>query len=70
MPPEVWWFRHVLGVQIPSQEAFGCVGQLSKMMGRGKCISGLYCMGVYSLKLEKMKRNRTGSVVLSSIPGK
>jgi len=26
VPPEVWCFSYVFGVQIPSQEAFGCLG--------------------------------------------
>ena len=26
VPPEVWCFRYVFGVQIPSQEMFGCLG--------------------------------------------
>ena len=26
MPPEVWCFRYVFGVQIASQEVFGCLG--------------------------------------------
>ena len=26
IPPEVWCFRYVLGVQVPSQQVFGCLG--------------------------------------------
>ena len=26
IPAEVWCFRYVFGVQVPSQEVFGCLG--------------------------------------------
>ena len=26
IPPEVWCFRYILGVQVPSQQVFGCLG--------------------------------------------
>ena len=29
IPPEVWCFRCVFGVQIPSHEVFGCLGHVS-----------------------------------------
>ena len=28
IPPEVWCFRYVVGVQIPSQDVIGCLGYM------------------------------------------